>query len=101
MAKRYHQSKKDRRDESKGMKRRLSDGDYSGYDDRREMEARDSRMISEDHSAMANLPQQPVMKYYPRNDYERYDLDDTQSGIDRQMNDDVRGAKRHRSKSKY
>lgn len=65
---------------------------YAGMDSRRAMEARDSMMISEDKSAMANLPQSPVMKYWPREDYAHYsELDDTIRGIDVQIKDDAHG----------
>lgn len=59
-------------------------------------------MISEDHSAFANLPQHVVMKEYKKPDYTDFDnLDDTITGIDRQIGGDVSQAKRHKSKSKY
>ena len=46
-------------------------------------ENRYSGMIQEDHNAPANLPQDPVMKYYPASMY-RMDFyyDGTQEGID-------------------
>jgi hypothetical protein len=48
-------------------------------------------MISEDHSAFANLPQNVIMKSYPEIVYGmRQQLDDTITGIDQQMNDDAR-----------
>lgn len=63
---RYHQSVKDRLAESRGeMRHRLhSDSDYSDYDKRRMRERMDGEMISEDHNAPANLPQNVVMKYW-------------------------------------
>lgn len=59
---------------------------YDGVDSRRMQEYMDGEMISEDHSAMANLPQEKVMRFYPKpmggpSEY----LDDGISGIDRQM----------------
>lgn len=99
MAKRYHQSRKDRMDERKGMDRRL--GEYAGYDAKRRQELEDSGMIHEDHSAVANLPQEVMMKPWPKRPYLDYELDDTIREVDDQMGDDVRGARKHRSKTKY
>lgn len=66
------------------------------------MEKRDAGMIHEDHSACANLPQQVIQKEWPRTTYFNHsELNDTISGIDRQMDTDTNGASRHRSKSKY
>lgn len=68
----------------------------------RGMEARDSRMLSEDKSAVANMPQDVKYHAWPKGaGYADYTLDDTISGIDKQMGDDVSGMKRHKSKSKY
>lgn len=59
-------------------------------------------MIREDHTAMANLPQNVIMKAYKKPDYTDFDnVDDTITGIDRQIDGDVSTARRHRSKSKY
>lgn len=69
-----------------------------------QMEAADSRMIKEDHSAVANLPQQVIQKEWPRTTYfDHSDLEnwDNARGIDRQMDEDTNQASRHRSKSKY
>jgi len=107
MAKKYHQSKRDRMDESRGMKKRM--GDYSHkkngnskYKNSDMMYHKDSGMISEDHYSFANLPQNVMMKEYPRFQYglDPY-LNDTSSGIDNQMYDDMHQMKRHESKSKY
>lgn len=66
------------------------------------MQKRDAGMISEDRSACANLPQQVIQKEWPRTSYfDHSELNDKISGIDRQMDADVNGASRHRSKSKY
>lgn len=64
---------------------------------------RDGDMISEDHSAMANLPQNVIMKPYKKPDYTDFDsiVNDTISGIDRQIDGDVSQARKHRSRSKY
>lgn len=58
-------------------------------------------MISENMSATANLPQNVIMRKYKMNEYAYYMLDDTITGVDRQMNSDVKGMKRYKSKSKY
>lgn len=82
MAKKYHQSKK-----------RSMDA---------EMYSNDSGMINSDHSSMANMPQNVMMKEYPKMGYglDPY-LNDTQSGIDNQIGADISQMKRHISKSKY
>lgn len=70
----------------------------------RALEKADSGMISEDHSACANMPQQVIQKEWPRTTfYDHSDLEkyDNVRGIDRQMDEDANGASRHRSKSKY
>jgi predicted solute-binding protein len=68
----------------------------------RAIESKEGAMISEDHSAMANLPQQVMMKYYPKSPYGlSSDLDDTIRGVDKQMSADDNGMKKHISKSKY
>lgn len=90
--KKFHQSRHE-----------LSDRDmYSGYDDRRAMEYRDSQMISEDHTKMANLPQEVMMKEFPKFRYGLDPrLDDTIGGIDKQVYADESQMKKHISKSKY
>ncbi len=47
------------------------------------------RMIKEDHRAIANLPQEVMIKPYPKTGpYLPEGLDDTLDGVDRQMNYD-------------
>jgi predicted solute-binding protein len=66
----------------------------------RSIESKERAMISEDHSAMANLPQQVIMKYYPKSPYGvNSELDDTIRGIDKQIGADDNGMKKHRSNS--
>lgn len=67
---------------------------YAGRQSAREMEDMDRGMISEDRNAIANLPQNVVMKMYPRVDYDNYNLNDDIRGIDVQMRDDNRKEKR-------
>jgi hypothetical protein len=66
---------------------------YAGMESRRKQEMEDGGMISEDHSQVANLPQEVMYKPYPKNThYMPEDLDDTIRGVDRQMNE-LDGAK--------
>lgn len=89
------QNRKDRRDESRGMKR---------YEERREsgMDSQFYGMISEDHSKCANLPQEVVYNSYPRQSYfDAYDLDDTMRGLDDTRHEDLRNMERYVSDEKY
>jgi hypothetical protein len=114
MAQRYKQSKEDRRDESRGMKKRLGEvpaqarrseaaargysgmGYYQGPQERIEQELRDGQMVHEDHRAVANLPQEVVMRPWPKGGYYSAEhLDDTIRGIDHQMDDDGAQMYRH------
>ena len=68
----------------------------------REMESKEGSMLSDDRSAIANLPQNVMMKPYPRCPYGvESRLDDSISGIDRQIGADDSAARRGRSKEKY
>lgn len=79
MAKRYHGSQ----------------GSYAGLESRRAMEAQDAGMIHEDKSAIANLPQNVMIKPYPNpNDYAVYGLDDTIRSVDHQMKADSKDKKK-------
>ena len=50
-------------------------------------------MISKNNSAFANLPQEVMMKEYPKVSYcHEVGLNDTISGVDRQMNADVKNS---------
>jgi len=75
------------------------------YEEERKRQAKDGAMLSEDHGAVANMPQQ--VKYHSWPTSEKYlgeaspELNDTISGVNAQMGDDVRGAKKHRSHNKY
>lgn len=119
MAKKYHQSRRDRMHESAGMHayekeshggkmdprhykehRRGEEprGDahimrsheyYAGMEPRRRQEMEDAGMIHEDHRAIANLPQNVMIKEYPKaGPYMPEGLDDTIAGVDRQMDYD-------------
>lgn len=65
------------------------------YEDRRGMEM-EEHMISEDRSAIANLPQNVMIKAYSKNDnYMPEDINDGISGIDRQIGADNSKRKAH------
>lgn len=86
MAKRYHQSVKDRMAESRGEERHMMQGHYAGMEPRRRQEMEDAGMIHEDHSAVANLPQNVMMKPWPgKEGYLPEVEDDTIRGVNRQM----------------
>jgi len=62
---------------------------YAGSKAKRKQEAADAGMIHEDHSAIANLPQDvQIRPYGNRYGYTPEDLDDTIGGIDRQISYD-------------
>ncbi len=83
-------------------KKRFYDGDYSGLESSRREEKRDSEMIHEDHNAFANLPQQVMIKAWPKaGHYADYNLDDEISGINKQMDEDGSGLKRHKGGNKW
>jgi hypothetical protein len=79
--------KYDRQEESSEYRRKGMSGEhYAGAEPRRRQEMEDAGMIHEDHNAVANLPQNVMMKYYPKEGgYTPEDLDDTIRGVDRQM----------------
>jgi hypothetical protein len=64
---------------------------------------KDGGMIREDHSAMANLPTNVIIKAYKKPDYTDFDsiVNDTIDGVDRQMDGDISQMRKHMSKSKY
>lgn len=84
-------------------KKRFYDGDYSGpLNKARREERADFSMISEDHSAPANMPQQVKYHAWPKvGHYADYDLDDTIRGIDRQMNEDGAQMRRRKGGNKW
>ena len=97
MAKKYHQTRRDREDESRGMH------DY--WERKEHKDGMDSHfygMLSEDHSAPANLPQHVVHTYYPKCDYMGdYELDDTIRGLDDVRDDEIDKIERYHSDVKY
>ena len=69
------------------MAKRYHHGEYAGMNARRTQEMQDAGMIHEDMSAIANLPQNVMIKPYPRNNpYLDENLDDTIRGVDHQIN---------------
>lgn len=95
MVKKYHQTAKDRRDESRGMRR---------YEESRKgpMDSQFYGMISEDHSEPANLPKEVVYHAYPKQSYmDAYELDDTIRGLDDTRHDEIRKIERYHSDVKY
>jgi len=92
MKKKYNQGLKDREDESRAMKKSFKGGLDSGY----------MGMLSEDHSAPANLPQGVVHEYYPKSEYmDSHYLDDTIKGIDDNNRDNIERVDSHQSDSMY
>ncbi len=75
---------------------------YAGADARRSQEMRDGGMISEDHSAIANLPQDVKIEMYPKAyDYLPEMLDDSIRGIDEQMRADNEGRRKNFKPKKF
>ena len=68
---------------------------YSGASARYAMEKKDGAMIHENHAAVANLPQEVMIKPWPmERGYLPEVLDDTIAGVDRQMSMD--NAQKHK-----
>jgi len=62
-------------------------GHYEGPASRRSQEMEDAGMIRENHAAIANLPQEVMIKPWPSaGSYLPEEIDDTISGINRQVN---------------
>jgi len=110
MAKKFHKSvgsrvKRLERHEEMEHGMNMKDLGSSFYDSagrRNRTEYEDSRMIKEDYSAQANLPQEVIMKKYPSEGDASYpDLNDTMLGIDEQNRSDMRKMKKNRFPSKY
>lgn len=66
----------------------MPQGDYAGELARRTQEMQDAGMIKEDRSAIANLPQDVMIKPYAKSpsSYMPENLNDDISGVDHQMN---------------
>jgi hypothetical protein len=115
-AKGYHQSRRDRRHESEGMKRRMDNSDpvpntvsglerreaYAGHKESRRMMARDGAMISEDMSAPALLPQRVIDQYWPKaHNYNMGYVEDLFYGAQKQMHEDYDDLGREMEPKKY
>lgn len=75
---------------------------YAGMDSRRAMERQDGAMLNEDRNAIANLPQDVKYHAWPEpGQYANYHLDDTVRGIDKQMDEDGSGMRKHLQPGKY
>jgi len=75
---------------------------HSAHHERRMHEMREAGMISEDKSAVANMPQSVMYKPWGgRYDELDHGQDDTIRGIDEQRNADHAVAKRHNKPSKW
>ncbi len=107
MVKKYRQTRKDRRDESRGMKNyyKVKGEKMSpsyGREHKGSMDSGYMGMISEDHTAPSNLPQEVIHKYYPRCEYvDNYYLDDTIKGIDENTDDSIEKVENNQSDSMY
>jgi hypothetical protein len=76
--------------------------EYAGIDQRRNQEKADFHMISEDRTAIANMPQNVVMHEWPRHPYgKQSQLNDTIGGVDRQIRDDSSEDKKYEFPEKY
>jgi hypothetical protein len=94
--------KKHHHEEKRHEKKHEMHGMYEGHNERRHQEMKDAGMISEDKHAVANMPQHVVYRDWPRADRGLDSrLDDKISGIDRQMDEDLKGARRHCNPTKY
>lgn len=88
MAKRYHDGHPVKHHSAH---KAIDGGHYAGIDERRKLEHLDGMMISEDHSAMANMPQEWTIKPWPdHNAYLPEDIDDTIRGVNAQIDLDDR-----------
>lgn len=100
-AKRYHQSMKDRVHEAAGEDMYLLK-DSGSERARRARAMYNGGMIDEDHSAIANLPQDVKMRSYARSaSAMSEDLDDTERGVDKQVGQDASQARAHMKPHKY
>jgi len=87
---------KDSRDGGMGFHAPKSAELYAGMEPRRRQELEDAGMIHEDHRAIANLPQEVMIKPYPRTGpYLPEGLDDTIKGVDDQMDYDDKQRRAH------
>lgn len=87
--KKFKESKRGSEPKSAHMYEGVGDGYYAGESARRTQEMQDGGMIHADMNAIANLPQNVMIKPYPKaGPYMPEGLDDTIAGVDRQMDYD-------------
>lgn len=123
MAKRYHQTRKDRRDERRGMERKsmhalreMDNSDpvpttvsgltgrraYMGNKESRRQMRTDSDLIREDMSAPALQPRHVIEKYFPRSaNYNMGYVEDLFYGVQKQMHEDYDDLGRELGPKKY
>jgi hypothetical protein len=77
-------------------------GSYEGVDARRKLEREDSMMVPHHGGAHANMPENVVMRPYPKASYNSSEgLDDTIKGVDYQIREDDKGKKKGKYPEKY
>lgn len=94
MAKRHHSSHVRKHG-------RIGAEHYADYDSRRMQEHEDFEMMPSGQGDFANLPQEVVMKLWPKVQGAIYHLDDTIKGVDHQMHDDMKEKKDGMYPEKY
>lgn len=81
---------------------RFAHAEYGDVDRRRKTEYRDGEMLNEDRSAIANMPQNIMMKQYPMPVYGMPEnLDDGIRGVDNQITADSQAIRRNLYPKKY
>ena len=91
-----------RGNERSSYRKNAMDGFYAGAEPRRRQELEDAGMIHEDHSAIANLPQNVMIKDYPTGGYYLPEgINDRLSGIDHQMDYDDNKRRQNFNPHKY
>lgn len=74
---------------------------YAGEESRHSQEMADGAMLKEDHSAMANMPQNIIMKHYPKAyGYLPEGLDDSIRGVDGLIEKNDRKRREHNKPKK-
>lgn len=85
------------------MAKKRFHGSYEGMQGRRAQEMQDAGMISDNRSAVANMPQEVMYKSWPSASYGMLDsgINDTITGINAQMSRDVSKGKAGMNPHKY
>lgn len=58
-------------------------------------------MLESNTASFANMPQNVIMREYPMNKYAYYELNDTITGIDNQINTEVGQLMKQKSKKRF